>query len=68
MNTTPLPDVDIDTLRAWADAGVISTARYVEEVERRRREQALAAQAVADEALGVIMPENDGDLFHHPIE
>lgn len=52
MTTTPLPDVDLATLRAWADAGVISTARYVEEVERRRREQALAAQAVAFEALG----------------
>ncbi|TGP28242.1 hypothetical protein EN875_032310 [Mesorhizobium sp. M2D.F.Ca.ET.232.01.1.1] len=24
-------------LRAWADAGVISSARYVEEMERRRR-------------------------------
>lgn len=67
MNTTPLPDVDIATLRAWAEAGVISTARYVEEVERRRREQSLAAQAVAFEALGVIIPESDGDLFHHPV-
>lgn len=67
MNTTPLPDVDIATLRAWADAGEISTARYVEEVNRRRREQALAAQAVAFEAIGVIIPENDGDLFHHPV-
>lgn len=67
MNTAPLPDIDIATLRAWADAGVISTARYVEEVERRRREQALAAQAVAFEALGIIIPENDGDLFHHPV-
>lgn len=67
MTTTPLPDVDLATLRAWADAGVISTARYVEEVERRRREQALAAQAVAFEALGVVIPENDGDLFHHPV-
>lgn len=67
MNTTPLPDVDLATLKAWADAGVISTARYVEEVNRRRREQALAAQAVAFEAIGVIIPENDGDLFHHPV-
>ncbi len=67
MNTTPLPDIDIATLRAWADAGEISTARYVEEVNRRRREQALAAQAVAFEAIGVIIPENDGDLFHHPV-
>lgn len=67
MNTTPLPDVDLATLRAWADAGVISTARYVDEVERRRREQALAAQAVAFEAIGVIIPENDGDLFNHPV-
>lgn len=67
MNTTPLPDVDLATLRAWADAGVISTARYVEEVERRRREQALAAQAVAFEALGEDMPEAKGDLFHHPV-
>lgn len=67
MNTTPLPDVDLATLRAWADAGEISTARYVDEVERRRREQALAAQAVAFEAIGVIIPENDGDLFHHPV-
>lgn len=68
MNTTHLPDVDLATLRAWADAGVISTARYVEEVERRRREQALAAQAVAFEALGEDMPGAKGDLFHHPIE
>lgn len=68
MNITPLPDVDIVTLRAWADAGEISTARYVEEAERRRREQALAAQAVAFEALGEDVPEANGDLFHHPIE
>ena len=46
------PDVDLDTLKAWADAGVISTARYVEEVERRRREQAQSAEAVAFEAIG----------------
>lgn len=68
MNTTPLPDVDLATLRAWAEAGVISTARYVDEVERRRREQALAAQAVAFEALGEDVPEAKGDLFHHPFE
>lgn len=67
MTTTPLPDVDLAMLRAWAEAGEISTTRYVEEVERRRREQALAAQSVAFEALGVIIPENDGDLFHHPV-
>lgn len=68
MNTTPLPDVDIAMLRAWAEAGEISTARYVEEVNRRLREQALAAQAVAFEALGDDIPEVKGDLFHHPIE
>lgn len=80
MTPTPLPDVDLATLKAWADAGVISTARYVEEVERRRREQALAAQAVAVMAidpggcappvyvdLGEDVPEAKGDLFHHPI-
>lgn len=68
MNTTPLPDVDIATLRAWAEAGVISTARFVEEVNRRRCEQALAAQSVAFEALGEDMPKAKGDLFQHPIE
>lgn len=67
MNSTPLPDVDIDTLKAWAEAGVISTARYVDEVERRRCEQALAAQAVAFEALGEDIPETKGYLFHHPV-
>lgn len=59
MNTTPLPDIDIATLRAWAEAGVISTARYVEEVERRRREQALAAQAVAFEALDCVFSPDE---------
>jgi hypothetical protein len=81
MNTTPLPDVDLATLTAWAEAGEISTFRYAEEVNRRRREQALAAQAVAVMAidpggcappvyvdLGEDMPEAKGDLFHHPIE
>jgi hypothetical protein len=68
MNTTPLPDVDIATLRAWAEAGEISTFRYSEELQRRLREQALAAQAVAFEALGEDIPEAKGDLFHHPIE
>lgn len=68
MNTTPLPDVDIATLTAWAEAGEISTFRYAEELQRRLREQALAAQAVAFEALGEDMPEAKGDLFHHPIE
>lgn len=67
MTATPLPDVDIATLRAWAEAGEISTARYVEEVERRRKEQALAAQAVAFEAIGEDIPEAKGDLFHHPV-
>lgn len=67
MNTTPLPDVDIATLREWADAGVISTARYVEELHRRLREHDRAAQAVADEAIGVILPDRPGDLFHHPV-
>jgi hypothetical protein len=32
-----LKDVSDNMLRAWADCGVISSARYVEEVERRRR-------------------------------
>jgi hypothetical protein len=67
MNTTPLPDVDTATLRAWAEAGEISNARYIEEIERRRKEQAVLAQSVASHALGVIPPECDGDLFHHPV-
>lgn len=67
MNTTPLPDVDIATLRAWAEADIISASRYIAEVDRRRREQALAAQAVASEALGEDVPEAKGDLFHHPV-
>ncbi|TJV51113.1 MAG: hypothetical protein E5Y01_16120 [Mesorhizobium sp.] len=31
-----IEDAPEGMLRAWADAGVISSARYVEEVERRR--------------------------------
>jgi len=30
-----MSDVDEFMLRAWAEAGVISTARYVEEMQRR---------------------------------
>lgn len=67
MNTTPLPDVDTATLRAWAEAGEISNARYIEEIERRRKEQAAIAQSVALLAIGVIPPECDGDLFHQPV-
>jgi hypothetical protein len=67
MNTTPLPDIDIATLKAWAEADIISASRYIEEVDRRRREQALAAQAVALEALGEDIPECSGDIFHHPV-
>ena len=33
-----IKDIDRDTLCAWADAGIISHARYVEEVERRKKE------------------------------
>lgn len=60
MNTTPLPDVDTATLRAWAEAGEISTARYIEEIECRRKEQAVLAQSVASHALGEDIPENRG--------
>lgn len=67
MNTTPLPDVDIATLKAWAEADIISASRYIEEVDRRRREQALAARAVAREALGEDEPECNGDLLNHPL-
>jgi hypothetical protein len=80
MNTTPLPDIDIATLKAWAEADIISASRYIEEVDRRRREQALAAQAVAlmaiDPArcapavyvdLGEDIPECIGDLINHPV-
>jgi len=63
MNTTPLPDIDLATLRAWAEAGVISTARYVEEAELRRKEHEAAELA----AIGVILPDQPGDLFHHPV-
>lgn len=42
-----LEDISDGVLRAWADCGVISSARYVEEVERRRHTQ---AQRIAVEA------------------
>lgn len=67
MNSTPLPDAPLADLRAWADAGIISTARYIEEVERRRQEQALAARAIAFEALGEDVPACNGDLLNHPL-
>lgn len=67
MNTTPLPDVPLADIRAWAEAGIISHARYIEEVERRRREQEAASRIVALEALGEDIPECKGDLFNHPL-
>lgn len=57
MPSMSLPDVDLAVLRAWAEAGVISHARYVEEVERRRQEQ-----KKLDEFNYPI-----GDLFNHPL-
>lgn len=42
-----LENISDGMLRAWADCGVISSARYVEEVERRRKAQ---VQRVAVEA------------------
>lgn len=34
-----LADVSDDFLRAWADAGVITHAEYVAEIERRKKER-----------------------------
>jgi hypothetical protein len=67
MTRVDLPDIATEELRALADAGYVSTAKYVSEIERRRREQAEAARLVALESLGEDMPECDGDLLHHPI-
>lgn len=33
-----MADVNVETLRSWADAGVITVARYLEEVSRRAGE------------------------------
>jgi hypothetical protein len=40
-----LEDISDGMLRAWAECGVISSARYVEEVERRRQAQRIAVEA-----------------------
>lgn len=63
---TDLSTTDIHDLRAWADAGYLPLPLYIEEVERRRKEQQ-AALSVALEALGEDVPEAKGDLFHHPV-
>lgn len=57
MPSMSLPDVDLAVLRAWAEAGIISQTRYVEEVERRRQEQ-----KKLDEFNYPL-----GDLFNHPL-
>ncbi|RWH31615.1 hypothetical protein [Mesorhizobium sp.] len=36
-----IEDAPEGMLRAWADAGVISSARYVEEMERRRADRTI---------------------------
>lgn len=48
-----IEDAPEGTLRAWADAGVISSARYVEEMERRRgaTRQTIKATPPLDYAL-----------------
>ncbi|AZO29320.1 hypothetical protein [Mesorhizobium sp. M1B.F.Ca.ET.045.04.1.1] len=36
MSNNPLAQYPLGQLRAWADAKVISSAKYVEEIERRK--------------------------------
>lgn len=36
MSHNPLAQYPIVQLRAWAEANIISTAKYVEEIERRK--------------------------------
>lgn len=62
MNTTPLPDVDLATLRAWADAGEISTAQYAEEVERRRREQEQLRAAAHGAPMNRVFKDHKGRM------
>lgn len=67
MTRVGLPDIATDELRALADAGYVSVAEYVEEIQRRRAEQAEAAKRVALESLGEDVLECKGDVFHHPV-
>lgn len=39
-----IEEVDTDMLRAWADAGIITTSRYQEEMDRRK--SALAGRVI----------------------
>lgn len=41
METMRIEDVEEAELRAWAEAGIIDHARYVEEIERRKQEAAV---------------------------
>jgi hypothetical protein len=66
MTRVGLPDIATEELRALAEAGYVSSAEYVAEIQRRRREQAEFARSVALESLGEDIPECSGDLFHHP--
>ena len=50
---SPLAQYSAAQLRAWADARVISSARYVEEMERRK-------MAAAREIFGSIARDADG--------
>ena len=38
--TRPITTIDLPTLAAWADAGVISDERYIEEMQRREKAEA----------------------------
>ncbi|MER8762849.1 hypothetical protein [Mesorhizobium sp. M0968] len=62
-----IEDVSDGMLRAWADCGVISSARYVEEVERRRSayprmviQDAPPLDCAIDDEL--VIPDIDFDL------
>ena len=56
MNATELRDVSLEQLRAWADAGEIPLGRYLDEVERRRKER----EADVDRRRGLIAVDPGG--------
>lgn len=51
MKTITLSEVATDMLRAWADAGIISVAAYVEEMARRQGHNSSAVTSSGNSSI-----------------